>query len=1053
MNKKLLLKILTGIIVLFFISLGINAQIIISQYVETNSGTTPKGIELWNISGNTIDFSTTNLIIKKGVNGNSPEIDVTVSTGTLNDDEVWVIGTSDIGTYLTDQSIGTNSYTEYGFSFNGNDALEVWLGDTKTDVFGNPGNDPGTAWTGNGVDTHNSNIALKEGITTGDTDGWTDPSERFETISTDNSLTGFGVAPTSSGPDETPPEFIIGYPKAANISETSFNVVVQLNEAGTAYFLKLDDGTDEPTPAEVMVGTSITVSSPSTSYSETISGLTAETAYDVYFVAEDDETTPNVQAAVTKLDITTTAGGGPTATDLLFSEYVEPDGGNNKALEIYNGTDEAISLGDYRIKIIHNGVFEDEYYTFPDGASIESYDVFVVANAGAISDILLVTDDSVAYEDNTVASFNGNDARILEKTPDSGTNWNTIDIIGEESGDPGDGWNVAGVTNATSNHTMVRKTNVTQGNTDWSASAGTNADNSEWIVYDANTFDYIGYHGFSPENDILTFELTEQTKAAEIDNIAHTVLSEVGFGTNLTALEPTITVSAGAQVSPTGAQDFMEPFVYTVTAENETPQDWTVTVTVAPVSVETDILTFVLTEQTGDAIIDTTNHTVAVEVAVGTDVTSLKPTIELSYGATVSPDTSIACDFTDPVVYTVTAEDGTTSQEWIATITVQVIDMVSIYDIQYNPDNTTDSSLYTGQTIMTTGIITAIYASKGFYLQDSASAWNGIYVYSSLVDTAVVGDSITFFADVIEYYNLTELKNVENYTIVSSGNELPEPVIINPGDMGEAYEGVLIKVENVICVNVDFDTHHNSLYVKDGYPNDTLMVHTQMYSFDPVLNYEYTFTGLGNYDWSNYKLEPRDTNDVEILVVVNNPPVIENVEVSPQNPHDDTDFDVLADITDDIEVIEKHFYYGSNIDNINTEVTLVEVGFAGIRFKATVPQQEVGIVYYKFTASDVENDVIYVDSVTITPVGVEEITLFDKIDIYPNPFNEIIYLNNVEQIKKIVIYNIIGQDVLHVDGKEKQLIKINTTELKDGLYIISIFDINGNIKTKKIIKN
>ena len=30
---------------------------IISQYVETNSGTTPKGVEIWNNTGSTLDFS------------------------------------------------------------------------------------------------------------------------------------------------------------------------------------------------------------------------------------------------------------------------------------------------------------------------------------------------------------------------------------------------------------------------------------------------------------------------------------------------------------------------------------------------------------------------------------------------------------------------------------------------------------------------------------------------------------------------------------------------------------------------------------------------------------------------------------------------------------------------------------------------------------------------------------------------------------------------------------------------------------------------------------
>jgi len=37
-------------------------------------------------------------------------------------------------------------------------------------------------------------------------------------------------------------------------------------------------------------------------------------------------------------------------TDLMFSEYIEGSG-NNIALEIYNGTEDAINLGDYTITV------------------------------------------------------------------------------------------------------------------------------------------------------------------------------------------------------------------------------------------------------------------------------------------------------------------------------------------------------------------------------------------------------------------------------------------------------------------------------------------------------------------------------------------------------------------------------------------------------------------------------------------------------------------------------------------------------------------------------
>lgn len=86
-------------------------------------------------------------------------------------------------------------------------------------------------------------------------------------------------------------------------------------------------------------------------------------------------------------------------------------------------------------------------------------------------------------------------------------------------------------------------------------------------------------------------------------------------------------------------------------------------------SSETDITGFVLPEQTGAATINAGAHTVAIEVANGTDVTTLTATISLSAGATIDPGTGVELDYTNPVQFTVTASDGT-EQVWTVTVTV-----------------------------------------------------------------------------------------------------------------------------------------------------------------------------------------------------------------------------------------------------------------------------------------------------------------------------------------------------------------------------------------------
>jgi len=82
----------------------------------------------------------------------------------------------------------------------------------------------------------------------------------------------------------------------------------------------------------------------------------------------------------------------------------------------------------------------------------------------------------------------------------------------------------------------------------------------------------------------------------------------------------------------------------------------------------TDILTFTLAAETGEATIDADEHTVDIEVADGTTLTALEPVITLSTGATVDPESEEATNFTNAVTYTVTAADGT-EQEWTVTVT------------------------------------------------------------------------------------------------------------------------------------------------------------------------------------------------------------------------------------------------------------------------------------------------------------------------------------------------------------------------------------------------
>ncbi len=216
----------------------------------------------------------------------------------------------------------------------------------------------------------------------------------------------------------------------------------------------------------------------------------------------------------------------------------------------------------------------------------------------------------------------------------------------------------------------------------------------------------------STETNFLTysFGMPPQTGDATIDATAHTVDIEVEYGTVLTYLISTFTLSDGAtakiggvaQVSGTTVNDFSSPVTYTITAEDGiTVQDWEVTVTVAP-NAETEITDFGfgIPPQTGDATIDAVNHTIDIEVEYGTDVTNLVSTFTLSDGASAEVGAvaqvsgTTENDFSSPVTYAVTAEDGTTVQDWMVTVTVAPNTEIEILEFGYGiPPQTGTASI------------------------------------------------------------------------------------------------------------------------------------------------------------------------------------------------------------------------------------------------------------------------------------------------------------------------------------------------------------------------
>ncbi len=192
------------------------------------------------------------------------------------------------------------------------------------------------------------------------------------------------------------------------------------------------------------------------------------------------------------------------------------------------------------------------------------------------------------------------------------------------------------------------------------------------MIFLSRTTQVVGGKGGTVVDDVTdidSFSVPGQENVF-IDTENHTINFGVTTSTDLTSLTPTINVFNGATISPgSGAvQDFTKTISYTVTSKSGMEQIWEVKGWQGALVPEAnDILDFRLPNQIADPVIDKSNHTVTFFMPTDVSKDGLKPNISVSSGALITPESGDAQNFTNPVLYTVKAIDGS-QQEWRCTL-------------------------------------------------------------------------------------------------------------------------------------------------------------------------------------------------------------------------------------------------------------------------------------------------------------------------------------------------------------------------------------------------
>jgi phosphatidylserine/phosphatidylglycerophosphate/cardiolipin synthase-like enzyme len=157
-------------------------------------------------------------------------------------------------------------------------------------------------------------------------------------------------------------------------------------------------------------------------------------------------------------------------------------------------------------------------------------------------------------------------------------------------------------------------------------------------------------------------------------------------------------------------------------------------------------------------------------------------------------------------------------------------------------------------------------ASPIRYFQDATA---GIAAYGSAVDVVNRGDTISVTGTLKNYNQLLELDPITSVVVNSTGNTIPQPVVLTPNQISEPYEGMLVKVNNVVFNDAGllFTGNKKYQFTSNGEIGYIYVKDEQNLVGTIIPTGEVSLTAIcSQFDYSNpnagYQLLPRDLNDI-----------------------------------------------------------------------------------------------------------------------------------------------------------------------------------------------
>ena len=257
---------------------------------------------------------------------------------------------------------------------------------------------------------------------------------------------------------------------------------------------------------------------------------------------------------------------------------------------------------------------------------------------------------------------------------------------------------------------------------------------------------------------------------------------------------------------------------------------------------------------------------------------------------------------------------------------------------------------------------------------------------------------------------------------------MPEPLILPSGGVeDEQYEGVLIKLLNVQCVN---DTAFGMWMVDDG-TGIALIHNSSTYGHPYVIGEFYDITGPLNYDFDQFKIELRSADDVEAGTDNLAPIILSAAPVTPTLVYVNFNESVELNSAQDV-----------NNYSINNGIIISNALRHSFDFKKVIlTVSELQSNSYTLSVNNIEDfsgNIMTLTEVQFSYLGMNEQTN-EQIAIFPNPSNGIISLNLRDETgaSDIGVFDLSGRLLEYYQYENKRM-QIDLSHLPNGVYFLKV---------------